>query len=54
MNVGLQLYTLRKMAADNFVDMLQKVAAIGYQGVEFAGYGGLSINELKNVLNELG
>ncbi len=54
MNVGLQLYTLRKMAADNFVDMLQKVANIGYQGVEFAGYGGLSINELKHVLNELG
>ncbi len=53
-NVGLQLYTLREMAVNNFVDVLQKVAKIGYQGVEFAGYGGLPIHELKHVLTELG
>jgi sugar phosphate isomerase/epimerase len=32
---------------------LRKVAQLGYQGVEFAGYGGLSADELGDVLKEL-
>lgn len=39
---GLQLYTVRKEAALDFPGTMAKVAAAGYQGVEFAMYHGLS------------
>lgn len=52
--VGLQLYTLREETAKDFVGTLKKVAKIGYQAVEFAGYGGLSAKELKKWLDDLG
>ena len=52
--VGLQLYTLREEMAEDFVGTLEKVADIGYTGVEFAGYGDLSARELKNHLDRLG
>lgn len=53
-NIGLQLYTLRNLAETDFTGMLQKVAEIGYQGVEFAGYGGLSAHALRDLLDGLG
>src|SRR5665647_524489 len=53
MNIGLQLYTLREEAAKDFVGTLRKVAEIGYEGVEFAGYGGLTADQLKELLEEL-
>lgn len=52
--VALQLYTLREETAKDFVGTLKKVADLGYQGVEFAGYGDLQAHELKNLLDELG
>ncbi|TLS38689.1 sugar phosphate isomerase/epimerase family protein [Pseudalkalibacillus caeni] len=52
--VGLQMYTLRKESEQDFVGTLEKVASLGYQGVEFAGYYGLSADELKDVLHKLG
>lgn len=54
MGIGLQMYTLRDETAKDFVGTLHKVAAIGYEGVEFAGYGGLSADELRALLDELG
>lgn len=54
MGIALQLYTLRDETADDFPGTLRKVAELGYQGVEFAGYGGLSPDELKALLAELG
>ncbi|MFD2117747.1 sugar phosphate isomerase/epimerase family protein [Paenibacillus yanchengensis] len=53
MNIGLQMYTLREALAEDFEGTLRKVAAIGYEGVEFAGYGGMDANSLKNLLDEL-
>jgi sugar phosphate isomerase/epimerase len=53
-NIGLQLYTLREQAAENFTGMLADVADAGYQAVEFAGYGGLSAVELRSVIDNLG
>ena len=50
--VALQLYTLREVDED-FTDILEKVAEIGYDGVEFAGYGGLEAQELKKTLDNL-
>ncbi|MGO4697451.1 sugar phosphate isomerase/epimerase family protein [Paenibacillus sp. 2TAB26] len=54
MNIGLQLYTLREEMAIDFKGMLKKVAELGYEGVEFAGYGGLPADDLKALLDELG
>lgn len=53
MSIGLQLYTLREETAKDFVGTLRKVAEIGYEGVEFAGYGGLTADQLKDLLQEL-
>lgn len=52
--VAVQLYTLREEMEHDFVGILGEVAKLGYKGVEFAGYGGLSAPELRRVLNELG
>jgi sugar phosphate isomerase/epimerase len=53
MKIGLQLYTLREETANDFVGTLHKVAKIGFEGVEFAGYGGLTAEELKELLEQL-
>ncbi len=53
-SVALQLYTVRDETAKDFVGTLRKVAALGYKGVEFAGYGGLSGQEMKALLTEIG
>ncbi|GGE26194.1 sugar phosphate isomerase [Pullulanibacillus camelliae] len=52
--VGLQMFTLRDESEKDFAKTLEKVAEIGYQGVEFAGYGNLSAKELKALLDQLG
>jgi sugar phosphate isomerase/epimerase len=36
--IGLQLYTVRQAMGENFEGTLERVAAIGYREVEFAGY----------------
>lgn len=53
MGIGLQLFTLRDETAADFAGTLRQVAELGYEGVEFAGYGGLSADELKALLQEL-
>lgn len=53
MNIGLQMYTLRDAVAEDFEGTLRKVAAMGYAGVEFAGYGGMEATALKALLDEL-
>ncbi|MFC0215958.1 sugar phosphate isomerase/epimerase family protein [Paenibacillus chartarius] len=53
MGIALQLYTLRNETATDFAGTLRRVAEIGYEGVEFAGYGGLAPQELKALLAEL-
>lgn len=52
--VGLQLYSLREDTAKDFVGVVKAVAAMGYEGVEFAGYGGLTANRLKTLLSDVG
>jgi sugar phosphate isomerase/epimerase len=52
--IGLQLYSLREDAAKDFVGVLKAVASMGYEGVEFAGYGGLTANRLNTLLSDLG
>lgn len=54
MGIALQLYTLREPLAEDFKGTVRRVAEIGYEGVEFAGYGGLSAEEMKRLLEETG
>lgn len=51
--VALQMYTLRESQVD-FAGTLKRVADLGYDGVEFAGYGGLTAKEVKSLLDEYG
>ncbi|SMF91858.1 Sugar phosphate isomerase/epimerase [Paenibacillus uliginis N3/975] len=54
MGIGLQMYTLRDETAQDFRGTLRKVAELGYEGVEFAGYGDIPAEEMKTLLQELG
>jgi len=53
MGIGVQLYTVRDDLSKDFKGTLRQVAELGYEGVEFAGYGGLPAQELKQLLDEL-
>jgi len=50
----LQLYTLREASKTDFVGVLKRVAAIGYKGVEPAGFYGLEPKEFKRIVEDLG
>lgn len=52
--VALQMYTLREESERDFAGTLRKVAALGFDGVEFAGYGSLPVMEVRNIMDELG
>ncbi|GGF86782.1 sugar phosphate isomerase/epimerase family protein [Paenibacillus abyssi] len=53
MGIALQLYTVRDDLQRDFAGTLREIAAMGYEGVEFAGYGDLSAEEMKALLQEL-
>ncbi len=52
--VGLELYTVRDETARDFAGTLRQVAALGYPAVEFAGYGGLGAEAMRDLLGETG
>lgn len=52
--ISVQLYTLREDTAKDFLGTLEKVAEIGYKGVEFAGYGDITASKMKDALGRLG
>ena len=52
--ISLQLYTVREETARDMPGTLRRVSEIGYPAVEFAGYGGLSAPDLRNILDDLG
>jgi sugar phosphate isomerase/epimerase len=52
--VGLQLYTIRDLMAQNVATTLQLVAGIGYTEVEFAGYFAQNPAQLRKQLDALG
>ncbi|BBH18805.1 hypothetical protein Back11_01500 [Paenibacillus baekrokdamisoli] len=53
LGIGLQLYTLRDEMLQDMASVLQQVAEMGYEGVEFAGYYGYRPEQLKSFLSEL-
>jgi sugar phosphate isomerase/epimerase len=52
--VGLQLYTLRSLMGDDFTGPIRQAAEVGYKEFEFAGYGNLTPQEIRALLDELG
>lgn len=53
-NIALQLYSIKELTSVDFLGTLKKVADTGYDGVEFAGYFGVSSKELKKALDDYG
>ena len=53
-NVGVQLYTVRGDFEKDFTGTLEKVAAIGYKEVEFAGYFGRTPQQVRDALKSFG
>jgi len=52
--IGLQLFTLRALMKADWARTLEQVAAIGYREVEFAGYFGASLLDVRRTLNSVG
>lgn len=52
--IALQLWSVKEAMEADFFKTLEKVATMGYDGVEFAGYQGYSAKEIKSKLDELG
>ena len=52
--VGLQLYSVRKDCAEDFPGTVAKVAQMGYDGVEFAGYYDYTAKDLRKLLEDNG
>src|SRR5688572_3135883 len=52
--IGLQLYTVRDVAAKDLVGTLAKLQAIGYREVETAGFYGKSGKEMRQILADHG
>jgi len=52
--LSVQLYSVRDVTSVDFAGTLKKLAEMGYTGVEFAGYGGLSAPEMKDILSANG
>src|ERR1700676_3368428 len=52
--IGVQLYTVRDAIKADFAGTLGKMAAIGYQEVELAGYFDHSAKEIRAMLDKTG
>ena len=54
LNLALELYSIRNETKKDFFGALDKVAELGFKGVEFAGYGGIEPEKMKAKLDSLG
>lgn len=52
--VALQLWSVRMVMEKDVKGTLKKIAGMGYRGIEFAGYYGLSGKEIRGMLDESG
>lgn len=52
--IALQLYTVRQHTAEDMIGTLRQLAEMGYQAVEFAGYGNADVPEIRRALDEYG
>ena len=54
MQVAIQLYTVRDKTAEDMLDTIAQLGAIGYQAVEFAGYGSSEPRAIREALDQAG
>jgi sugar phosphate isomerase/epimerase len=47
---SIQLYSVRDVMEKDYTGTLEKLAEMGYTGVEFAGYGGFPAEKMKQIL----
>lgn len=52
--IALQLYSVRELAANDYEGVVRKVAAMGYHGVETAGFPGSNPEKAAKLFKELG
>jgi sugar phosphate isomerase/epimerase len=52
--IALQLYTLRQYTPKDYEGVIRKVAAMGYDGVETAGFEGTTAKDAAKLFKELG
>jgi sugar phosphate isomerase/epimerase len=52
--ISVQLYSLREQAKTDFVDVLTRVGAMGFVGVELAGLNGLTTAQFSKVIADAG
>ncbi len=50
--IGVQLYSVRSVAEKDLAGTLAKVAQMGYEGVEFAGYYGHNAKDIRKMLDD--
>lgn len=53
-NISIQLWSVQEAMKDNYMGTLEKIAEMGYSGVEFAGFGGFSAEQIKEKLDQTG
>lgn len=51
--IGLQLFSVKELTQQDFFGTLERIANIGYDGVEFAGFFDAKAPQLHKVLNDL-
>ena len=54
MEISLQLWSVNEETKKDFTGAVKRVGEIGFSGVEFAGYGGLTAGEQAQLLQESG
>ena len=52
--LSVQLYSVRDYCEKDFVSVLKRIAAMGYKGVEPAGFWNIRPTELRKILDDLG
>jgi sugar phosphate isomerase/epimerase len=52
--IAVQVYSVREIAQKDTAGVLARIAKIGYQGVEFAGYYGHSAQDIRKILDDNG
>ena len=54
MQMAMQVYSVRDAAEADFVQCMQDLKAMGYAGVELAGTYGMTVAQVKTILDEIG
>lgn len=52
--IALQLYSLRELTKHDYAGVIRKIATMGYDGVEVAGFDGTSVAAADKLFKELG